>query len=169
MIRHLYHTLVDLFTGKLRLVTKGYSPTVGHEIGPFIQDVMLVDRQGNELRLTSDGSLASATRDSQTKTGVWDQLTAAGTTDAIWVRGYTEHTIAVTIAAIDTSVDVRIEGKIGGADWFNLDDSNADTQFGTDGTYQFHAERTIDEIRFNFVTEAGGANATLNPAYAGLP
>jgi hypothetical protein len=169
MARTGYTVLVDEDTGELLLVKAGAKAEQHEEIGPVVQRVIPVDLAGNLARNSANGSAHVSIRDTELKRGTWAQLTAAGTTDAITTTGYTKHTITVTIASIDTTVDVRIEGKIYGGTWFNLDDSNADTQFDTDGTYQFHAERTIDEIRFNFVSEAGGANATLNPAYAGLP
>ncbi len=101
-------------------------------------------------------------------TKTWAQLAAAGVTSAIQVRGVKNHTFQVTVAAINTTVDVRAEGSHDGDSYFNLNDSEVDTQYSANGTYDMHkANFTCQYVRFRFVTEAGGTAVTLDVKYIG--
>lgn len=91
------------------------------------------------------------------------QLTAAGSTAAQNVRPRTTIEYAVTVASIDTSVTVRVEGSHDNTNWFNLDDAAIDTTYTANGTYELCKYGVAAEyVRFTFVSEAGGANATLD-------
>lgn len=94
------------------------------------------------------------------------QLTAPGTTDALQVKTVTNHTIAVTVAAIDTNVVVRIEGSLDGTNWANLSDVG-DTTITGNGTEMFFFKGKLNYIRGNFVSESGGTAATVNFVYSG--
>ena len=96
------------------------------------------------------------------------RLTAAGSTAAYNVALNINHTFAVTVAAIDTTVDVRVEGSVDGTNWFNLDATGADTQYSANGTYLLEKKNfRCREMRFTFVSEAGGAAATIDVIYSG--
>lgn len=92
----------------------------------------------------------------------WAQLTAPGVTPAFSMVGYKRATVAVTIATINTNVVIRIEGSLDGTNWFNLSATDTDTTFTANGTYGFNVEAAVDNIRLNFVSEAGGTTATVN-------
>lgn len=99
---------------------------------------------------------------------VWAQLTAAGSTEALDVTPYSEHTFQIVVATIDTTVNVRTEGSVDGTNWFNLDDTGADTQYSANGAYLMHKSGfRCRWVRFTFVSEAGGAAATIDVDYTG--
>lgn len=93
-------------------------------------------------------------------------LTAAGVTDALAVKSIKDHTLAVTIAAINTNVVVRAEGSLDGTNWFSLMPGN-DLTITANETHAivFHGE--LEYIRGNFVSELGGTAATVAFAYNG--
>lgn len=93
---------------------------------------------------------------------VWTQLTAPGSTAAFSMVGYKRATIAVLIAAINTSLVVRVEGSMDGTNWFNLSPTNTDTTITSNGTYGFNVEAAIDNIRLTFVSETGGTAVTVD-------
>lgn len=93
---------------------------------------------------------------------VWAQLTAPGVTSAFSMVGYKHATVSVTVATINTSVTLRVEGSLDGTNWFNLSANDTDTTYTANGTYGFVVEATVDNIRLNFVSEAGGTAATVN-------
>lgn len=97
------------------------------------------------------------------------QLTAAGSTAATNVANYSNYTWQVVVASINTSVTVRAEGSLDNSNWFNLDDSAIDTTYTANGTYCLRASnRAVKWVRFTFVSEVGGAAATLDvDLYAG--
>jgi hypothetical protein len=91
------------------------------------------------------------------------QLTAAGSTAATNIRNYKNLTWQIILANKDTSVDVRVEGSHDGTNWFNMDDAGTDTQYTANGTYSLRAsDRAVEFTRFTFVSEVGGAAATLD-------
>ena len=90
-------------------------------------------------------------------------LSAPGATDAFTVKDYNLITAQYTVASIDTSLVVRLEGSLDGANWFNLSSDNGDTTITQNGTYamSFSSPIKLDHIRFRFVTETGGTSATI--------
>jgi len=99
---------------------------------------------------------------------VFTQLTAAGSTAVFRTNDVLDHTFQVTVAAIDTSVDIRVEGSLDNTNWFNMDDDLTDTQYTANGVYMLHKDNFKCEfIRFTFVSEVGGAAATIDVIYAG--
>lgn len=101
------------------------------------------------------------------------QLTAAGATDAVGVRGSKNHTISATVAAINTNVVLQVEGSIDGTNYFKLPledvvvsgltiTSNVAT-ITANGVYLLYVKDVaIKTIRTNFVSETGGTAATID-------
>lgn len=75
--------------------------------------------------------------------------------------GYTKAFIAYTIANINTSVVVRLEGSNDGSTWINLDPSGDKTVTANGTDYYQLIDVTPLNIRFNFVSEVGGTSATI--------
>lgn len=96
------------------------------------------------------------------------QMTAPGASAWIATGKALNHTIALTVANIDTNVVVRIEGTIDGIDAFNLNTSGIDTTLTANGTYGFKYTGSLTGIRVNFVSESGGTAATINAKYLGV-
>ena len=99
----------------------------------------------------------------------WDALTVSGSTDAFGCKGFLNHTFQYTIASINTSVTVRALGSIDeGSNFSNLDASNLDTTHTANGTYSMRLPNTpLDQVKFQFVSEAGGTDVTVTPTYKG--
>lgn len=95
------------------------------------------------------------------------QMTAPGASAWIATGKALNHTVAVTVANIDTNVVVRIEGTIDGTLAFNLSDTDSDTTITANGTYAFMANGSLTGIRVNFVSESGGTAATVDAKYLG--
>ena len=96
---------------------------------------------------------------------VQTQLTAPGTGEVIKTIGVNEITAQYKIAAIDTSVAVRLEGSLDNTNWGNLDADEADTTQTANGTYFLNYKGKIPYVRFNFVSEAGGTGATIDVVF----
>lgn len=88
-------------------------------------------------------------------------LTAAGSTVGPSTDIYNKGTWQIVIAAIDTSVVVRIEGSLDGTSWFNVDDALLDTTYTANGTYKLNYEGKFRNTRLTFVSEVGGTNVTV--------
>jgi hypothetical protein len=89
-------------------------------------------------------------------------LSTPGSTDARSLSGgYTKAFVSYTVANINTSVTVRLEGSNDGVTWINLDPSG-DKTIAANGTdfYQL-IDVTPLNIRFTFVSEVGGTAATI--------
>ena len=101
------------------------------------------------------------------------QLTAVGTTTAVNVDGYIYHSYQVK-SVENTSTDVRyqIEASLDGTNWFVVLPENAAITGYTssdglhtvtaDGTYLFQFIGAFKEMRFNWVTETGDTDATID-------
>ncbi len=100
-------------------------------------------------------------------TNTWTQLTAPGSTAAFATPGKTDHTVAVTVAAINTNVVVRVEGSLDNTNWFNLDASETDTTISSNSTRGFKFTGALAYIRTTFVSESGGTAATIDAKYLG--
>lgn len=91
------------------------------------------------------------------------QLIAPGSTLAVNVEDYHHGTFQYTIANIDDSVDVKIEGSLDGGDFGNMDGSDSVVQKTVNGTYLLQwSGLKIKEVLFTFDAEAGGVNATID-------
>lgn len=101
-------------------------------------------------------------------TNTWTQLTAAGSSASLATPALTRHSIWCTVAAINTSVTLRIEGSLDGTNWANLDSSNADTTITSNGTYGFTFIGLLNSIRVTFVSEVGGTAVTVDAKYLGM-
>lgn len=78
-------------------------------------------------------------------------------------NGFNTVICSYTIATINNSVTVRLEGRLTtSSDWVNLDPSEVDTTKNANGTYGLLIrDLSLDAVRFNFVSEVGGTNATI--------
>ncbi len=91
------------------------------------------------------------------------QLTAAGSTTAVNIQEKNCFTFQIVVAAINTSVTVRVEGSLDNSSWFNLDDAGVDTTYNANGTYQLSKSGVkVKYVRFTFVSEVGGTAVTLD-------
>jgi len=94
------------------------------------------------------------------------QLTAPGVTAAVKVDAVYNHVFQVTVASIDTSVDVNIEGSIDGTNYFSFEAT--DIQYTADGTYLLSAKNMLVKyVRFRFVSELTLTAATIDVIYLG--
>lgn len=106
------------------------------------------------------------------------QLTAAGNTSSVKVNSMVNHTFQVTVAAINTNVIVSIEGSNDDSSFsiLPLDGTpvtgltiGAATNLATitaNGTYSLVLKNVATQfIRFDFVSESGGAAATIDVTY----
>lgn len=95
------------------------------------------------------------------------QLTEVGSTESYSCIDFLHHTLQYKVASIDTNVVIRAEGSLDGDNWFNLDANEIDTTQTADGTYAFIFNGKIKYIRFTFVSESGGTDATIDIVYFG--
>lgn len=83
-------------------------------------------------------------------------LTAAGTTTAVEVVS-NAVTFQVTVTSISTNVVVRFEGSLDNTNFFNLDQSGADTTITANGTYGYALNGCpIKYARLRLVSISGG-------------
>ncbi len=100
------------------------------------------------------------------------QLTAASTaTGAIILKHISDSSLiyanvlfAVTIASIDTSVDVIVQGSLDNVNWFNLDEDEGVEQYTSNGTYgiRYEGRGEILYIRLYCDDEVGGTGVTVD-------
>jgi len=88
-------------------------------------------------------------------------LSAPGASEEIRMAGCDSIAFAVTVAAIDTNVVLRVEGSLDGTNFFNLATAEETFTYTANGTYGFHYEGILNRARMYFVSEAGGTAATL--------
>jgi hypothetical protein len=94
--------------------------------------------------------------------GFAQTLSAPGASTAIDSTPYSRIIIWYTVASVDTSVTLRVEGSGDGTNWANLDSLGEDTVITANGSYYFILDNVpAFRVRFNFVSEAGGAAATV--------
>lgn len=88
-------------------------------------------------------------------------MTAPGVTTSVEVSNYHHFTFQITIAAINTTVTMRMEGSLDNAAFFNMDDNGVDYTVAANDTYSMRAEhRKVKYVRFRFVSETGGTAVT---------
>lgn len=101
-------------------------------------------------------------------TNTWTQLTAPGNSAGFATTGLTRHSVWCTVAAINTSLVLRVEGSIDNSAWANLDCNNTDFSVTGNGTYGFTFLGLLGYIRVVFVSEVGGSAATVDAKYLGM-
>lgn len=101
------------------------------------------------------------------------QLTAPGATDPIEMLDFDRLAVQIILANKDTNVIVELQGSLNGTAWFSVCPENAvvtglaiagsQATITVDGTYQLTTKPFAARFgRFNFISEAGGANATID-------
>ena len=94
------------------------------------------------------------------------QLIAPGVTAAVDASEVNNHVFQIKVAAINTSVDVNIEGSLDGTNYFQI--KAADVQYIANGAYYISEnDLQVKFVRFSFVSEVGGTAATLDVVYLG--
>lgn len=89
------------------------------------------------------------------------QLTAPGSTEWVPTRWFTDLLFAVVLANKNGSATIRMEGSLDGSAPFNLDPTG-DTILLANGTTYYQIALRVPYVRFTFVTEVGGTDATLD-------
>lgn len=83
-------------------------------------------------------------------------LTAVGTTTAIESSGV-NVCFQVTVSSISTNVVIRFEASLDNTNFFNLDQSGADTTITANGTYGFALNGCpVKYLRLRLVSISGG-------------
>lgn len=90
------------------------------------------------------------------------QLTVAGSCEAIKLHGCEGIVYQYKVASINTNVVIRAEGSNDNTNWFNLDPDETDITQTANGTYAIRYDGEVPYVRFTFVSEAGGAAATID-------
>ena len=167
-------TIDSAFSGKVNVIGAKAESTVPTEVADADAVAQWHDTLGRQiLKGTNLGQECLDVNDVapallQTQVITFTQLTAAGSTAVVNTEDYHNHTFSITLAAVDTSVDIRIEGSLDNSNWFNMDDTGNDTQYTTNGTYLIHKPNFKTKyVRFTFVSEVGGTAATLDVTYMG--
>jgi len=89
------------------------------------------------------------------------QLIAPGLSSVVDVTAYKHHTVQYTIATINTSVDVNVQGSLDGNVFFDLESS--DVTRTANGTFFLNYKNLpMARVKFNFVAEVGGTTATID-------
>ena len=95
-----------------------------------------------------------------------DSLIAPGNFPAFSTKGFDEATIALVLTAINTSVGLTIEGKIGTAGWENLYQADSLVATSNDSYYFTYSKcASLDSVRAKWISEAGGTNAVIDIVY----
>jgi len=101
--------------------------------------------------------------------GAQTTLTAPGDGTPVNVELYHLHTWQVVVAAINASVDIKINGSLDGTNYGNT--AASATQFTANGTYFIcvsdTAEKKFKYLRPEFDAEGGGTDATVTFTYMG--
>ncbi len=97
----------------------------------------------------------------QGKTITLASLSAPGASEEVRMEGCKGIVFAVTVASINANVVLRAEGSLDGSAWFNLSESELDFTYTANGTYSFSYDGILSRARMNFISEAGGTDATL--------
>ncbi|MDD5187976.1 MAG: hypothetical protein PHF57_07185, partial [Methanoregula sp.] len=103
--------------------------------GRAYDHAVLIDETGASISATNPIPVTSEGTDPLEHT--FTQLTAPGSTTGFATAGRNNHSVFLTVAAIDTTVVVRIEGSADNSAWANLDISGLDTTLTANGTYLF--------------------------------
>ncbi len=83
-------------------------------------------------------------------------LTAVGATDSVLSAGV-NVCFQVTVSSIGTNVVIRFEGSLDDTNFFNLDQSGADTTITANGTYGYALNGCpVKHLRVRLVSISGG-------------
>ena len=83
-------------------------------------------------------------------------LTGAGVTDPQVTTGL-DLAFQVTVASVGTSVTIRLEGSVDNENYFNLDETEADTTLTANGTYGYALNGCpVKYVRLRLVSIDGG-------------
>jgi len=83
-------------------------------------------------------------------------LTGAGVTDSQVTTGL-DLAFQVTVASVGTSVTIRLEGSVDDENYFNLDETEADTTLTANGTYGYALNGCpVKYVRLRLVSIDGG-------------
>jgi len=96
------------------------------------------------------------------RTGTFTQLTAPGSTTSFKTSNNIYHTMQYVVANKNTNVVVKLQGSLDNTHWFDI---TAETTQTSNGTYYLAFEGAISYIRFTFVSEDGGTDATIDVTY----
>lgn len=95
-----------------------------------------------------------------------DSLIAPGNFPAFSPKGFDEVTIALVLTAVNTSVGLTIEGRIGTAGWENLYQADSLVVTSNDSYYFTYSKcASLDSVRAKWISEAGGTNAVIDIVY----
>jgi len=77
---------------------------------------------------------------------------------------YLSAVFAVTVAAINTNVVVRIQGSLDNSNWFNVDEDEQDVTYTANGTYalRYQGKGEVRYLRLYVVSESGGTDVTVD-------
>jgi len=108
---------------------------------------------------------------------IFTQLVAVGNTVSVEVEQNIEHSFQLKLANKVTNVIVGIVGSLDGTNFFEVPLVNTAVAgcaittnrctITVDGTYVLKCQGKYKELRFDFISEAGGATATLDVRYFG--
>jgi hypothetical protein len=93
---------------------------------------------------------------------IFDKLVAPGATIGVETWKYNTNNFQFTILTINTSVTVRIEISNDNLTWVNVDPNDNDIIKTTNGTYAISVNIPGRYMRFVFVSEVGGTDATID-------
>lgn len=97
------------------------------------------------------------------------QLTAAGSTEWVDITGLSKVTFGITIASINDSVTVRVEGSNDKSQVWNLNDDGVDTVYTADDDYVLEKYGvSCKYVRLTMVGESGGADVTVDSLLTAL-
>jgi len=137
-------------------------------VGPFRRIITSNNDASQNVNQVQDGTTVSGV---PMTPGEQTTLTAPGDGNAENVKGYKNHTWAVTVVLNSCdSVDVAIHGKLKDSAYGNVEGSNppVDTTWSADGTF-FMTAPDIGFVSMKpvFVSEAGDTDSTVTFEYMG--
>jgi hypothetical protein len=124
-------------------------------------DILYESDTGRTWICKSDSTWTIALRN---KTANPDTLTAPGNGSAVYCEGFEIGGFIFTVASINTSVTVELQGRITEQGWMILQISSSDSSvFSANGTYSVSSTNIalVDSLRLKFHSEAGGTAATI--------
>jgi hypothetical protein len=96
-----------------------------------------------------------------------DSLVAPGNFPAFSPKGFDEATIAFKLTAVNTSVALTIQGKIGTAAWENLYQADSLVVTANDSYYMTYSKcASLDSLRGYWLSEGGGTDAKIDVVHS---
>lgn len=94
-------------------------------------------------------------------------LTSVGVTPSVQVMAES-LTFQITLSGVSTNVVFRMEGSLDDANFFNLDDGEADTTLTADGTFGYALSNVpVRHVRVRLVSISGGTPTVSSVVGAG--